>query len=82
MDTFIFGLIRSKSVIAFWVCWPSVPNPASANTMVCFDEGGTEDCALEPPPQLESTSERTIMTTDIPKPAATVLLWDRRLCVA
>src|SRR6201996_1239353 len=35
METLMFGLAFSKALIATCVCWPSVPSPDSANTMVC-----------------------------------------------
>src|ERR1700728_2288307 len=34
-ETLMFGLAFSKLLIATCVCWPSVPSPDSANTMVC-----------------------------------------------
>src|ERR1700735_3788541 len=33
--TLMFGLAFAKALIAVCVCWPSVPSPDSANTMVC-----------------------------------------------
>src|ERR1700761_7008509 len=46
--TLMFGLAFSKALIASCVCWPSVPSPDSANTMVCLALAATED--VDPPP--------------------------------
>src|SRR5215472_16104164 len=45
--TVIFGLAFMKALIATWVCWPSVPSPDSAKTMVCLALAETGFAGLE-----------------------------------
>src|SRR5580692_2554591 len=52
--TLMFGLAFSKPLIATWVCWPSVPSPDSANTMVCAALAATDE--LDPPPELQAAA--------------------------
>ena len=52
--TLMFGLAFSKALIAVCVCWPSVPSPDSANTMVCVALAATEE--LDPPPELQAAA--------------------------
>src|SRR5580693_4307877 len=52
--TLLFGLAFSKALIATCVCWPSVPSPDSANTMVCAALAATEE--LDPPPELQAAA--------------------------
>ena len=52
--TLMFGLAFSKPLIASCVCWPSVPSPDSANTMVCAALAATEE--LDPPPELQAAA--------------------------
>src|ERR1700728_5455875 len=54
MLTLMFGLAFSKALIASCVCWPSVPSPDSANTMVCAALAATEE--LDPPPELQAAA--------------------------
>src|ERR1700742_5043989 len=65
--TFMFGLAFSKALIASCVCWPSVPSPDSANTMVCLALAATEE--LDPPlepqaaaPAVSATAPTLIVT--------------------
>src|SRR5579875_2095219 len=58
------GLAFSNALIAFWVCWPSVPSPDSANTIVCLPEADLpelDELELldEPPPQAATPTATT-----------------------
>src|SRR5215472_10545903 len=74
--TVIFGLACMKALIAFWVCWPSVPSPDSAKTMVCLvlAEIGLLELELE---QAASPSASTATGT-----TAIKTLWCRFLAVS
>src|SRR5260370_15881891 len=60
--TLMFGFAASKALIAFWVCWPSVPSPDSANTIVCLvlaEAGGLLELEL-----LHAAAVRATTATD------------------
>src|ERR1700684_2131957 len=58
--TLMFGLAFSKALIAVCVCWPSVPSPDSANTMVCTALAATEEPG--PLPELQAAAPATSAT--------------------
>src|SRR5215470_9456511 len=62
--TLMFGLAFSKALIAACVCWPSVPSPDSANTMVCLALAATEE--VDPPPEPQAAAPAVSATAPIP----------------
>src|SRR6202034_4255848 len=65
--TLMFGLAFSKALIAVCVCWPSVPSPDSANTMVCGALAATDelDPPPPPPPELQAAAPAASATNPI-----------------
>src|ERR1700761_7513411 len=61
MLTLMFGLAFSNALIAVCVCWPSVPSPDSANTMVCGALAATDE--LDPPPELQAAAPAASAST-------------------
>src|ERR1700722_7859265 len=73
--TLMFGLAFSKALIATCVCWPSVPSPDSANTMVWLALAETEE--LEPP-ELHAAAPVTSATAPMPTMTARHLIMRMR----
>src|ERR1700759_4220229 len=63
METLMFGLAFSKALIATCVCWPSVPRPDSANTMVWLALAETEGVD---PPELQAAAPVASATAPTP----------------